>query len=135
MENVTTSNPGLLTSSLNITAPGSPSAVTWGSKEFDAAWYTVAMVGIFGFIMFSVLLLNMLNPVEDDLQHLKYEEQLKKNLSSRNGQTSSFCYVNTAFLLPNRTDDNKELMSNTEKERNYLEVSPAQGGLTVSTRL
>ncbi|OCT93798.1 hypothetical protein XELAEV_18011469mg [Xenopus laevis] len=138
MENYTTSNPGLISSSLNSTTLESPSAVTWRSEEFDAAWYIVSMVGFFGFIMFSVLIINMLNPVEDDAHHLKYEEQLKKNLSSKNAQKVSMFYVNTAALLPNRTAGNKELMSNTDNRQNYLEVNPGQGedlGLTVSTRL
>ncbi|KAE8621556.1 hypothetical protein XENTR_v10004877 [Xenopus tropicalis] len=133
MEPNTTFNPGLQMSSLNGTTPGSQS-----TNEFDAAWYIVAMVGFFGFLMFSVLLINMLNPVEDELLHLKYDDQIQKNLSLKDSEKDAMCFVNTAALLPRRTDCNSELLDNPDTKQNHSEVNPVQSedvGLTVSTRL
>ncbi|KAG8450221.1 hypothetical protein GDO86_002749 [Hymenochirus boettgeri] len=116
METATT-RPESFTTFLANTSRSIP--VTWKAEDAEAAWFIVAIVGFFGFIMFSLLAINIFSLTTDDYPFIKsIEEELEKKKTFGD---ESF-YVNSSALLAK----NKGQLTHQD-ERQKVSENPTKG--------
>ncbi|MEE6467911.1 hypothetical protein FKM82_008107 [Ascaphus truei] len=114
--------------------PNSTTLLT--SEETNAAWFIFIVVGFFGFLIFALMVTNLLNREIEDEPYIEYlEKQSKKREASvKLKKNNVFHYANNPALL--KSEDGRkckeEPRNNTDQGQKQPENSANVAGATAS---